>query len=174
MGAAAWAIGWRKLARDDGRRLLHYGLMATALLLLNQRTWDHHAGVLFVATLGIWQGIAYGRISRPARMAAMIVTLLSGVALLAGKSGVGKAIGAAMGMDDGQADALADRILAYGPFTGHLALLLAAGVIVCLALKRTDEPYTLRRQKLSDVYCPEEASGVSASEVDVAESSAVS
>ncbi|MCY2923886.1 MAG: glycosyltransferase family 87 protein, partial [Planctomycetota bacterium] len=53
-----WGVGWRTLARDDGRRGLHYALLVIGMMLLNQRTWDHHATVMLVAGAGVWYALA--------------------------------------------------------------------------------------------------------------------
>ncbi|RPI59721.1 MAG: DUF2029 domain-containing protein, partial [Planctomycetaceae bacterium] len=101
--AIGWAIGWRRLPRDDGRRALQYGLVVIGMLILNQRTWDHHAGVMLIASLPIWYAIAFGNISRKARAWAIGLALAAGpmiwfmgtdMFLIAGKlSGYGKDAG---------------------------------------------------------------------------------
>ena len=60
VGLMAWAIGWRKLDRDDPRRMVHWSLVVLAMLILNQRTWDHHAAVLLIPAMGIWWAVFRG------------------------------------------------------------------------------------------------------------------
>jgi len=147
---AAWAIGWRRLPRDDGRRALHYGLVVIAMLLCNQRTWDHHAGLLLIATAAIWQAIAFGRFTRKVRPAALLLTVAGGLMLLVSKSGVLEAIGRLFGRTGDEAEAFADVGKAYGPLFCHFLLLLAACVVLAVAIRKSEPPYAERRQKLFD------------------------
>jgi len=149
LGLAAWAIGWKKLPRDDGRRMLHYGLVVLGMMLLNQRTWDHHAAVLLVSTVAIWQAVAMGRMSRSARGWALGLVLAAGVCLWLTRNDVVKTIARLFGAAVHQAAHVADVVAAYGPTCLHLLLLLAASVILCRALKGSADPYAAERQKLS-------------------------
>ena len=97
VAAVAWGIGWRKLARDDGRRSLHYGLVVIAMLLLNQRTWEHHAVVLLIANVAIWQAIAFGRMGRSARLWALVLMLTAGAVYWAARSDLVKGMGRLFG-----------------------------------------------------------------------------
>lgn len=148
--AVGWAIGWRKLPRDDGRRLLHWGLVVVAWMLLNQRTWDHHAGAVLLADVAIWQAIAFGRFARRVRAAALTLMILAGLLLIASMGGVGEAIAELVGSDGREAKLLADRIYAYGPLFWHFVVLLSTGVLLSVALRRGEQPYAAERQTLSD------------------------
>ena len=148
----AWAIGWRKLARDDGRRGLHYAMVLLAILLLNQRTWDHHAAILLPATLAIWYAVAFGRVSRRVRIITLAMVILAGVAGLLGAGSALVSIGRACGLARADAKEFANVVGAYGlKFSGFLLMFLSA-VILSLALKRppetASEPYAKERQKL--------------------------
>ena len=145
----AWAIGWRKLPRDDGRRALHYGLIAIGIVLLNQRTWDHHAGILLIAEIAIWYAIAFGRFSRAARAAALILMLLAGPLLwLTGTETFG-ILAKFTGHSSKVGGIWADVVDAYGPAFYHFVLLLAASIILCTAIRRSGQPYAKERQRLS-------------------------
>src|SRR5690606_1019677 len=63
LAVMAWAIGWRRLGREDGRRGLHYGMICAALLLFSQRTWDHHAVHLLVAHFAVAYAVFRSRLS---------------------------------------------------------------------------------------------------------------
>ncbi len=149
VGLLAWAIGWRKLPRDDGRRALHYGLVVIAMLLLNQRTWEHHAVVLLIADIAIWQAIAFGRFSRRVRGWALGLMLAAGAALFFSRSDIIKLIGSLFGKAGQDAEILADTVKAYGPTFYHFLLLLATAVLLAVAMKKSDCPYAEARQKLS-------------------------
>lgn len=157
-GLGAWAIGLRRLPRQDGRRCLHYGIVALLILLLNQRTWDHHAAILLPTCLAAWYAIAYGRISRRARVASLSVLL---AAILLRVLTLGELV-VFYGRLAGSADprAWADRFDAYGPTFFHFLLLLVTMVILAVAMKRhpadtltdpdtTPQPYATTRQKLN-------------------------
>jgi len=148
VGLMAWAIGWRKLARTDGRRGLHYGLVALGMLLLNQRTWDHHAGVTLVATVAIWQALGFGRISARARRGAFVLMIAGGLALWFSRSDMVRVMARVAGQPDRAAKVTADIVTAYGPAFFCFLAMLVAGVILAVALKKPDPPYAERRQKL--------------------------
>jgi hypothetical protein len=143
----AWAIGWRRLGRDDGRRMLHYGLITLGMMLLNQRAWDHHAAVVLVAALAVWQAIAYGRVGRGMRAVSLGMALLAGVGVWLTRSDVVTSIARLGGAADA-AGAWADRVEAYGPTFYYFVLLLVAGAILAARLRRLEEPYAAERQKL--------------------------
>ncbi len=129
----AWAIGWKKLPRDDGRRGLHYGLVATGMLILNQRTWDHHAVILLIAYVGIWYALAYGRMSSSARITCLALTGLAGVVnWLMGKSLFVAFFGSERGKE------VANIVEAYGPTFLHFVLIFAVCVVLLRALAATD------------------------------------
>ena len=148
LALAGWAIGWRKLPRNDGRRLLHYGLVVTAMLLLNQRTWGHHAVVMLIATVAIWEGIAFGRIPRAVRFCTLVLALLSGVILWTSRSGSVEFIARIFGSSKDHAATLSDVIKAYGPMFYHLLMLLGVSALLSVALRKSDPPYADERQKL--------------------------
>ncbi len=131
----AWAIGWRKLPRDDGRRALHYGLVCAAILLLNQRTWDHHAAILLPAYVAMWYALAYGRLGRRTRAAALWGTLLAG-AITWLKSG---SLLALLGGEQ-HGKALADLVEAYGPMCLHFLVVFVVCVVLLRGLRRA-QPY---------------------------------
>ena len=139
LGLFAWAIAWRKLPRDDGRRGLHYGLIAVGMLVLNQRSWDHHAAVLLLAALPLWYALAYGRFGRRRRVGCLAGIIAAG-ALAWGMSG--SLIPAR----------LADEIDAYGPTFFHFVIVLVLCVVLLRTLAKADRlgasPYAQRRQRL--------------------------
>ena len=144
----AWAIGWRKLRRDDGRRALHYALVLLAMMLLNQRTWQHHAAVLLPAGVAIWQGIAFGRVSRRARAWALGLVAASGAFIWVVRGGLFTGLARLMGRTEPVAETWSDVAKAYGPIFCYFALLFAAAVILSVSLRRAKDPYALQRQKL--------------------------
>ena len=144
----AWAIGWRKLPRHDARRGLHYALILLGILLLNQRTWDHHAAILLPAHIAIWYAVAFGRFSRKVRAAALTLTLLAGPLVWLGGTELFKLIAKTAGQSARTGDRWADIAEAYGPAFYHFLLLLVAAAILSLALKRSPDPYADQRQKL--------------------------
>ncbi len=148
VGLIAWAIGWRRLPRDDGRRALHYGLVALGMLLLNQRTWDHHATVTMIATVAIWQALGYGRMSRAARIAALTVFVTAGVLECTSGTELFKLAARLSGESSKLGDRWADRLKAYGPTFYQFVLMFAGGVICARSLKRREEPYAEVRQPL--------------------------
>ena len=149
VGLMAWAIGWRKLPRDDGRRALHYGLVALGMLLLNQRTWDHHAAILLPANVAIWYAIAFGRVGRRVRWAALILMLLAGLLVWGGGTTYFALIAKMMGESAKVGDRWADIAEAYGPAFYHFVLLLATAAMLSIALRHGTDPYADRRQRLS-------------------------
>ncbi|OPX23748.1 MAG: hypothetical protein B1H04_03380 [Planctomycetales bacterium 4484_123] len=147
LAVAAWAVGWAKLPRDDARRGLHYGLVAAAMLILNQRTWDHHAVVLLISYLAIWYVLAYGRFGRRRRVACLVVMLAAGALnWLMGKSLFTLLAGRARGRE------LADIVEAYGPAFVHFVLIFILCVVLLRALRATDRAgrtlFSSRRQPL--------------------------
>jgi hypothetical protein len=137
----AWAIGWRKLPRDDGRRALHYGLVVVGMMLLNQRTWDHHAAVLLVATVAIWYAIGRGRIGRAARAWTTGLMLAAVACLWLSSNGVFVTVALLAGRTVQDGAAWADVVMAYGPVFLHFLMLFAAAVILSVAMKRQEAPY---------------------------------
>jgi len=145
---AMWAIGLRKLPRDDGRRALHYGLVVLGMMLLNQRTWDHHATVVLLATVAIWQAIAFGRMAFRPRAWSLALTILAGLCVFLTRGDLLKTIGKAIYGHKDKAELFADRVEAAGPAFWAFAMLFVSGVILSLALKKSAAPYADTRQKL--------------------------
>jgi hypothetical protein len=132
----AWAIGWRILPRDDGRRAMHYGMVVLAMLLLNQRTWQHHVAVMLPGAVAIWQGIAAGQASRRARAWALGLVAVAGGLLALARGEVFEAIARLTGRHGQAAEAFADACKAFGPTFYYVAFLFAAAVILSVSLKK--------------------------------------
>lgn len=168
LGLTAWVIGWRKLPRDDGRRALHYGLVLLAMLMVNQRSWDHYAGILLPGAVAVWQAIAFGRMKRHVRAVAISLALAAGLLVWLGSSGtfvlIAKLAGrgkeklvgevTTLGVNMTLAKPIAvgnlwgDIAKAYGTTFFYFALLFAAAVVLGAALKKAESPYARERQKL--------------------------
>ncbi len=147
----AWAIGLRKLPRDDGRRCLHYAMVILAILLLNQRTWDHHAATILPATLAIWYAIAFGRFSRTVRIVTLAMMIAAGLLIWLSTGDMLVLMGKATGLAKEDAKKWADVIDAYGPKFYSFLLLFLTAAGLSLAMKRkdkTEEPYATERQKI--------------------------
>ncbi|MBS3734497.1 MAG: DUF2029 domain-containing protein [Phycisphaerae bacterium] len=149
----AWSIGLprrdRLLPRDDGRRALHYGLIVLAMMLLNQRTWDHHATVLLIAGVALWHAIAYGRMGRAARATALTLTLLAGIALWTTGNDLFVTLAEWTGHGEDAGEHWADVYTAYGNTFYVFVLLFAATVICAVAIRRRDDPFAATRQPLT-------------------------
>jgi hypothetical protein len=150
VGLIAWAVGWTKLPRTDGRRMLHYGLVALGMMILNQRTWMHHATVTFLASLAIWQGIAFGHITARARQWAMGLMVAAGFFVWFNASDLYEVIARAAGYSGVDGEHWADVADAYGPTLVFFLLMFAASVVLCAALRKSDPPYAQKRQKIND------------------------
>ena len=143
----AWAVGWRKLPRDDARRGLQWGLVLAGMLILNQRSWDHHAVILLIAHLAIWHALAYGRFARRRRIATLVWTFVAGALVwLMSKSLFIPFFGRRRG------DEIADLVEAYGPTFVHFVLIFVLCVVLLRTL-RAERPdgadiYAAQRQKL--------------------------
>jgi len=144
----AWAIGWRKLARDDARRALHYGTVILAMLMLNQRTWEHHGPVTLVATVAIWQAIAFGCMPRRVRLCSLILVLVGGSVFWLTKSDAVVAMARAFGHSKSHAGIVADQVEAYGPMLFWLGAVFLATVASSVVLRRKECPYADTRQRL--------------------------
>ena len=161
VGLMAWGIGWRKLPRDDGRRLLHYGMIALGMMLLNQRTWTHHAAVFLIAMVAIWQAIAFGLMRRSVRAPALWamfgvaaitwITASDAFHLYAKLVGGAGSIGEfpLAGKTMGVGELWSDYADAYGPQFWVFLLLLLISVAMARALRKGPSPYAAQRQKLS-------------------------
>lgn len=149
MVVMAWAVGWRKLPPDDGRRGLHAAMVLSAMMLLNQRTWDHHAAVLLPALLACWYGVAFGRFgSRKLRGLVLGMLLASGLLLWASAGELVVAVGEATGMDEPAAERFRDIVDAYGPRCLSFLLLWGGAVVLAAAMRRSDPPCATQRQTL--------------------------
>jgi hypothetical protein len=154
VGLMAWGIGWRKLARTDGRRMLHYGLITLGMMILNQRTWQHHATVTLVTTIAIWQAIAYGRISSRARKWALGLMIAAGPFMWLNASDLYVLAAKIGGQDSNVGKAWADIGDAYGPTLMYFLIMLICGVVLLRGLRNSDPAYAITRQKLSDGITP--------------------
>lgn len=146
----AWAIGWRKLPRDDGRRLLHWGLLGIGMLLLNQRTWDEHSAVMLLASAGCWQAITFGRMSTAARKWALALVLVAGPLIWLSGGELFSQLAKAFGKDKATGEHWGNVFKAYGPTFWHFLLMLAAGVLLAVALRKAPDPYATQRQTLDN------------------------
>lgn len=140
----AWGIGWKRLPRDDGRRALHYGLVLCAMLILNQRTWDHHGAILLPAYAAAWYALAYGRVGRRWRRLGLVLMLASALPLFGMSGSLFTALaGGRAGRE------LADVIEAYGPTLLHFVLLFAVCLILLRQLRRAGpDAYESFRQQV--------------------------
>lgn len=140
--AAAWAVGYRKLPRDDGRRGLHYGMLCAMMLLLNQRSWDHHATYLILADMALVYSITYGRISPRLRFISRVALVASVVLLNLLAGDILKAIFGETG---------ADRVAAYGTTFWHFLVIWLLCLILARRLRDVCEPYPQRTPAVCDV-----------------------
>lgn len=147
---AGWAIGWRRRPRNDARRGLHYAIVLTLMMLLNQRTWAHHAAVLLPATVAVWYAIAFGHVGRRVRRVALAAMLLAGLILWGTAGELVEIWGHLGGLDDDQAELFTDRVLAYGPDFVVFLLVYLSAVLVSLALRRREVAYADHRLTLGD------------------------
>lgn len=135
----AWAIGWRRLSRDDGRRGLHYALVLAAVLLLTGQTRLESAAPMLVAYLAVWYALACGRLPAWMRLGAMAIVLAGGVPLYA------MVIAGFAPIAGQSAEGLSKVLAAGGSATFKwLMAFLAAAFILLEGLGRQDEPYTSR------------------------------
>jgi hypothetical protein len=148
VGLGAWAIGWRKLPRTDGRRLLHFGLVACGMMLLNQRTWDHHAGVLLLASVGVWHALGYAHITPARRVTCLVLAILAGMVHYLTGTEIFHNIAKLQGKSSAGARRFADVAEAYGPGFFNFLLLFAALVVLSVALKSKPDPFDASRQPI--------------------------
>ena len=141
VGLTAWAIGWRKLPRDDGRRGLHYALVLLCMMLLNQRTWDHHAAVLLPASLAVWHAIDGGRGGKTASAVALAFVILAGLCVWLTSQTVLVGAMRLAGMDRQSAGHAADVVDAYGPTFAHFLLMFLAAVVLAGGMKKVEPEY---------------------------------
>jgi hypothetical protein len=150
VGLTAWAIGWRKLPRDDGRRALHWGIVLLAMMLLNQRTWDHHAAVLLPAAVAVWYAIAFGRVGPISRKWALGLMLAAGPLVWLTGTETFDLAAKIVGRSDETGEFWADLSQAWGLTFYHFALVFAVAVLLAVRLRSRAEPYAQRRLKLSE------------------------
>lgn len=129
---AAVAIGWRRLRRDDGRRALHAGIVCSLMLLLNQRTWDHHATHLVIAHLALAYAAAFANLPMATRRNLAIAQLASVLLLLFVSGDVLEAIAGEEG---------SDRLIAYGTAFWHFLLVWLLCAYASFRLRRVEPPY---------------------------------
>jgi len=145
----AWAIGPRRLGRDDGRRMLHYGLVVLGMMLLNQRTWDHHAGLIVLAALGAAHAVAFGRVSRAARAWSLGLLAAGGATIWLCRNDVVRGVARLAGQSSDTGRHWADVLAAYGPTFWAFVMLLASCVVLSVALRKAADPFAPERQRIS-------------------------
>jgi len=148
LGAIVWAVGWRKLPRDDGRRALHYGLIVIAMALLSQRTWDHHCGVLLIAHVAIWQAIAFGRFSRRLRAWSIAGMIAAGMLVWLSGTQTLEIFARLFGATKHTDSYWSDVVKAYGPTFWHFVLVGVVAVTLSAALRNSEPAYAGTRRKL--------------------------
>lgn len=132
LGMMAWAIGWRKLPRDDGRRALHYGMICAAMLLFSQRTWDHHAVHLMIAHAAVAYAVFRSTLTDRFKTAAGWIFVFAIFWVFATSGDVLKEL-----FNDGGADFAG----AIGTTFWHFVLMWGLCVILAVRLRRLDQPY---------------------------------
>jgi len=140
MAVMAWAIGWRRLGREDGRRALHYGMICAAMLLFSQRTWDHHAVHLLIAHFAVAYAIFRSRLSSRFTTIAGWVFVITFFLVYATSGDVLKGLFE----DEG-----ADWINAWGTTFWHFVLMWVLCVVFAVRLRRMDDPYLLPASSLA-------------------------
>jgi hypothetical protein len=132
---AAWVIGWKKLPRDDGRRGIHAGMICVMMLLMNQRTWDHHATYMVLPHLALAYAAVFAGLPRPFRRNIAIAQMFSVVLLLLAS---GDLLEFVAGSEEGS-----NRLIAYGTAFWQFLIVWVACVVVGLKLKNVDPPYSV-------------------------------
>jgi hypothetical protein len=150
MCLGALAIGWRKLPRTDARRALGYGIVLMLMLLLNQRTWDHHATPMFIAMAACWFGIAYGNIGPTARKWTFGMALFAGLTIWLTSGDLLVLYGRMFGLDKFAAEENANKIAAYGTDFWAFLLMFFVSVILSFKLSKAQPPYSQKRMKLCE------------------------
>jgi len=138
VAAMAWAIGWRKLPRDDPRRLPHYAMVVLAMMLLNQRTWEHHAAVGLIAGMGIWMMIFSGQAGAAGRRWAVGLAVAALVCLWGNGGAVSTVAAWLAGRSTEVGKDWADRLDAYGPTFYYFLLLFLASVVLARSTRRAE------------------------------------
>lgn len=132
VASTVWAIGWARLRRDDGRRALHYGMIAALMLLLNQRSWDHHATYLIISHLAIAYAAARSALPRGTRWWLGGVQIASVVWMLLVSGDL---------IEEVFGDAGAHRFLAYGTAFWHFLVVWSLCLVVSIKLRGVESPY---------------------------------
>ncbi len=123
VAALAWGCRTAGARRGDVRRLLEYGLVLLAMLLLSERTWKHHATTLPLMYLGTWLALTcidWSPRFRAWFVAGLIAQLVC--LLLLGEELLG--------------DDLADRVLDGGFFCWGLLLCFVQGLVMLRCMNR--------------------------------------
>jgi len=128
----AGAIGWRRADRGGPQRALHYALVLAAMMLINQRTWDHHTAVLLPAYVAVWYAVYRAPLGRGARAAAGTATAAAMALVYLTRADVIGGVARLVGAAKAQAKVLADYVEAYGPGFWQLVMVLvvAAGLLI--------------------------------------------
>lgn len=129
---SGWAIGWRRMNRDDPRRMLHFGVISALMLLLSQRTWDHHAVHLMIAHFAAIYAIFCSRLDQRTRTRCGWV-FVAGLLWLMGTSG--DLLRGLFGRDG------MDRLDAWGSSFWHFVVMWMLCLILTAKLRRLDDPY---------------------------------
>ncbi|MHC4982263.1 MAG: glycosyltransferase family 87 protein [Planctomycetota bacterium] len=137
----AAAIGFRKLPRDDGRRAIHFGLVLLGMMLLNQRTWDHHAAVLLVATMAAWHAVVYGKVSKRVRAWALGLMVAAFCCIMLKSADLMLLAARIVGQPERVGKDWGDLVEALGPTFYYFVLMFAALAVLAFALRREREPY---------------------------------
>jgi len=143
-----WAVGWTKRSRSDGRRGLHYAIVLTAMMLLNQRTWDHHAVVILPAMLAVWYAIAFGRMAPVPRAVGLGMILLSGILLWLAAGDAVTSVCRLSGMEKQAAKTASDVVQAYGVKGMSFLLVFLSAIVLSRAMRRNEPAYSEQRQRL--------------------------
>ncbi len=131
LGITAWSIGLKRLPRDDARRALHYGALCALMLLLNQRSWDHHATYLIVTHLAIAHAFLLGDLTDRFRKGVFIAWLIAVVGLFLAGGDILKGL---------FGDSGADRIAAYGTAFWHFLIVWILCILLAVRLRSKTDP----------------------------------
>lgn len=146
---SAWAIGWKKLPRTDGRRALGYGIVLMLMLLLNQRTWDHHATPMLIAMAACWFAIAYGNITTSLRRWTFGLAMAAGLIIWFTSGDLLCAYGRLAGMGKDAAEENANMIAAYGTDFWAFLLIYIALALLAINISKALPPYLQQRCRLT-------------------------
>jgi hypothetical protein len=147
LGVMAWAMGWRKLDRADGRRCLHYGLVIAAISILGWHSRDGQSMGLLAAYAACWYAVGYGLLG-PAlrRVTAGALALLVAAQVLTSNAVLALLLGKARGHE------FSDLCAPCGTSFWHGVAVFVVGVALLAALGRAArlgaQPYVNRRQTI--------------------------